>query len=244
MSCLAALLTGNHDITCNEELPALCPTGQRNVTSYLQRYRMPYAESGAVNNMWFSFDYGLVHFVSIDTEVNNPVGPEGPGTYINAGPFGNQLAWLQADLKKAHSNRAKVPWIFVAGHRPYYTSNTANVLATARPIFEPLFLEYGVDIVYFGHVHWYERMYPINNSTATQKDYTNPTAPIYFLPASAGNVEGLDTGSITQNYTAFLDDKHYGFGLLTVQNATHLNWTFYESATLQVLDTVQIYKKH
>ena len=145
---------GNHDITCNEELPQLCPTGQRNVTSYLQRYRMPYAESGAVNNMWFSFDYGLVHFISIDTEVNIPVGPEGPGTYINAGPFGNQLAWLAADLKKAAANRAKVPWIMVAGHRPFYTSNSANILSAARPLFEPLFLQYGVDIVYFGHVHW------------------------------------------------------------------------------------------
>ncbi|MCJ1296873.1 hypothetical protein MMC34_008441 [Xylographa carneopallida] len=234
---------GNHDITCNEEVPALCPTGQRNVTSYLQRYRMPYAESGAVNNMYFSFDYGLVHFISIDTEVNNAAGPEGPGTLLNAGPFGNQLAWLQADLKKAATNRAKVPWIFVAGHRPFFTSNTDNKLSAAQAIFEPLFLQYGVDAVFFGHVHWYERMYPIRNGTATQFNYNNPTAPIYFLPASAGNVEGLDSGSITQNYTAFLDTTHYGFGLMHIQNATHMNWTFYESATLQILDQVQINKK-
>ena len=87
-------------------------------------------------------------------------------------------------------------------------------------------------------------MYPIRNGTATQHNYTQPTAPIYFLPASAGNVEGLDSGSITQNYTAFLDDTHFGFGLLEVVNVTHLNWTFYESKTLHVLDSVQIYKKH
>ena len=234
---------GNHDITCSEALPFLCPTGQRNVTSYLQRYRMPYAESGAVNNMYFSFDYGLVHFISIDTEVNNDAGPERPGTLLNAGPFGNQLAWLQADLKKAAANRATVPWIFVAGHRPFFTSNTDNKLTAAQAIFEPLFLQYGVDAVFFGHVHWYERMYPIRNGTATQFNYNNPTAPIYFLPASAGNVEGLDSGSITQDYTAFLDDTHFGFGLMHIQNATHMNWTFYESATMQVLDTVQINKK-
>ena len=234
---------GNHDITCNEELPFLCPDSQRNVTSYLQRYRMPYGGSGAVNNMYFSFDYGLVHFISIDTEVNIAPGPEGPGTYINAGPFpGNQLAWLEADLKKAAANRATVPWIIVAGHRPYYTSNSDNILAAARPLFEPLFVKYGVDVVYFGHVHWYERMYPTNNGTVTQTNYSEPTAPVYFISASAGNVEGLDTGKATQPYTAFLDDKHFGFGLLNVQNATHLNWTFYESKTRQLLDTVEITK--
>ena len=145
---------GNHDITCNEALPALCPSGQRNVSSYLQRYRMPAVESGAINNMWFSFDHGLVHFVSIDTEVDYPDSPEGPGTYINAGPFGNQLGWLAADLKKAVANRANVPWIIVSGHRPFYTSDVGNTPSASRLLFEPLFLEYDVDIVYFGHVHW------------------------------------------------------------------------------------------
>ena len=191
--------------------------------------------------MWFSFDYGLVHFVSIDLEVDYPGAPEGPGTYINAGPFGDQLAWLAADLKKAAANRAVVPWIIVSGHRPYYTSSGGKSSSAARVIFEPLFLQYGVDIVYFGHVHWYERMYPINNGTVTQDNYTNPTAPIYIVSGAAGNVEGLDKlRGNKQSVTAFLDDAHYGFGLLTVQNATHLNWTFYESATLQVLDSVEV----
>ena len=236
------LCPGNHDITCNEVLPFLCPSGQRNVTSYLQRYRMPAVESGAVNNMWYSFDYGLVHFVSVDTEVAYPGSPEGPGTYMNAGPFGDQLAWLEADLQKAAANRAQVPWIIVAGHRPYYSSSVIDTLpAAARSLFEPVFLKYGVDVVYFGHVHWYERMYAINNGSVTQQNYTDPAAPVYLVSGSAGNFEGLDKSyGITKPYTAFLDDTHYGFGLLRVLNATHLNWTFYESATLQVLDSVEI----
>ena len=154
---------GNHDITCSEALPFLCPAGQRNVTSYLQRYRMPYAESGAVNNMWFSFDYGLAHFVSIDLEVEYPGSPEGPGSYINAGPFGDQLAWLAADLKKAARNRAAVPWIIVSGHRPFYTSSGGSrTPSAARQLFEPLFLQYGVDIVFFGHVHWFGHTQPMS----------------------------------------------------------------------------------
>ena len=145
---------GNHEATCSEALPLLCPDGQRNFTSYRTRFRMPARESGAVNNMWFSFDYGLVHFVSIDTEVDYPNSPEGRGTWGDAGPFGDQLGWLQQDLDKAMRNRKSVPWIIVMGHRPYYSSGAVSL--AARAAFEPLFLQYEVDIVYFGHVHYYE----------------------------------------------------------------------------------------
>ena len=112
---------------------------------------MPARESGAVNNMWYSFDYAQVHFISIDTEVSFTDSPEGPGTRLNAGPFGDQLSWLEADLKKATANRAQVPWIVVAGHRPYYTSSGGT--ASVQKAFEPLFLQYGVDVVFLGHVH-------------------------------------------------------------------------------------------
>jgi hypothetical protein len=67
-----------------QALPFACAEAHRNFTAYLHRFRMPFAESGAVNNMWHSFDYGLVHFVSISTETDFPGAPEGPGTYLNA----------------------------------------------------------------------------------------------------------------------------------------------------------------
>ena len=87
-------------------------------------------------------------------------------------------------------------------------------------------------------------MYPLRNGTVTQTDYNNPSAPVYIVSASTGNVEGLvKLKGEKQKYTAVLDDQHYGFGLLRVHNATHANWTFYESATLQVLDSVEIVKE-
>ena len=145
---------GNHEATCSEETPEICPEGQRNFTSYRERFRMPAVESGAVNNMYFSFDYGLVHFISIDTEVSYPDSPEGPGTWGNAGPFGDQLAWLAADLKKAVANRKNVPWILVSGHRPFYSSSADGLWPASQQYFEPLFVQYAVDIVYWGHIHW------------------------------------------------------------------------------------------
>jgi len=205
---------------------------------------MPARQSGGINNMYFSFDYGQVHFISVDTEVGYPNSPEGPGTPMNGGPFGDQLAWLEADLKKAVANRAQVPWILVAGHRPYYSSTgESGIWDASRPAFEPLFLQYDVDIVYWGHVHWYERMWPTGvNGTVQQKSYVNAQAPVYFISASTGNVEGLTSGNITRDFTAFLDSHHFGLGILEVHNATHLDWKFYESDNQQLIDEVTIVK--
>lgn len=33
-----------------------------------------------------------------------------------------------------------------------------------RNAFEDLFLEYGVDAYFSGHIHWYERMYPLKKN--------------------------------------------------------------------------------
>ena len=49
-------------------------------------------------------------------------------------------------------------------------------------------------------------MYPTGtNGTVQQKSYVDAQAPIYFISASTGNVEGLTRGNITRDFTAFLD---------------------------------------
>ena len=50
----------------------------RNFTTYQHRFRMPGSESGGVGNFWYSFDYGLAHFVSVDGETDFPYSPEWP----------------------------------------------------------------------------------------------------------------------------------------------------------------------
>ena len=67
-----------------------------------------------------------MHYVSIDTEVAFPNSPEGPGTTLASGPFGDQLTWLKNDLIKANANRRQVPWIVVGGHRPFYASEASG----------------------------------------------------------------------------------------------------------------------
>lgn len=60
---------------------------------------------------------------------------------------------------EANKNRATRPWIFVQGHRPMYQGKSIN--ADFQAAMEEMFYEYGVDIYFSGHVHSYERDYPV-----------------------------------------------------------------------------------
>ena len=70
-----------------------------------------------------------------------------------------QLAWLAEDL--ASVNRTKTPWVFAMTHRPMYSSQVSSYQTNVRNAFEPLMLRYNVDAYFAGHIHWYERMYPL-----------------------------------------------------------------------------------
>lgn len=132
---------------------------------------MPGRESGGVSNFWYSFDYGLAHFISFNGETDYPNSPEASfardvkggekmpkanETYItDSGPFGavngdiakkesyEQYKWLQQDLAKV--DRTKTPWVIAMSHRPMYSSQVSAYQANMRNAFEDLFLEYGVD---------------------------------------------------------------------------------------------------
>ncbi|KAI6753886.1 hypothetical protein HG530_013062 [Fusarium avenaceum] len=53
-----------------------CPPSQRNFTAFQNRFHMAGEKSGGVGNFWHSFDYGLAHFISIDTETDYAQSPD------------------------------------------------------------------------------------------------------------------------------------------------------------------------
>ena len=113
------LCPGNHEANCDnggttdkatgqKYNESICMVGQTNFTGYINHFRMPSDVSGGVGNFWYSWDYGMVHFVQFNTETDFPDAPEG----VYSGPFGGpgqQLAWLEADL--AAVNRTVTPWV-------------------------------------------------------------------------------------------------------------------------------------
>jgi len=236
-------LPGNHETTCNEATPHVCPIALTNYTAYRTRWEFNNAASGGTQNMWYSFDYGMAHFIQVDTETDFPGSPEGPGTRLGGGPFGNQLAWIEADLQKAVGNRANVPWIIMSGHRPVWFSGGQD--PDVNTFLLPLIEQYKVDIYFAGHEHIYERYWPINSQgQASQKDYNNPSDPIYIVNGAGGNVEGHQSGSGNTSYLAYRNDQDFGWGRFTFMNVSTLHWEFFWGDMNTLIDECYIYKPY
>jgi len=194
------VLPGNHETECHS--PAcIAQSALRghlaNFTAYQARWQMPSKESGGVLNMWYSFDYGNVHFISMNSETDFDNAPEqGAGAGIKNlldgsthvfdsgyfAPNGTYRQWLINDLKKAHANRAERPWIVAAGHRPALEGNgTVNTPSWSDLILD-IMEEYEVDLYLAGHVHGYLRTKP-------GKGNTRKFPKAYVTTGGAGNVE-------------------------------------------------------
>lgn len=102
---------------------------------------------GESGEEWWSFDYGDVHFLGLDV---NALTGEDVMTLMQ-----EQVEWARADL--ADSN-ALFKVVFF--HYPIYSSTwEGGVNESLRELWEPIFLENGVDVVFNGHMHCYEHFY-------------------------------------------------------------------------------------
>jgi hypothetical protein len=124
--------SGNHDYRVDD------------AATFRQVFALPENGGPAGVERWFSFDWGDVHFVALDTE---RVGSE-------------QSAWLDADLA---SNA--LPWTVVYMHKPPYSSGAHGSSLDVRDAFSPIFERHGVQLVLSGHDHDYERTRPIGGVT-------------------------------------------------------------------------------
>ncbi|KAH8691669.1 Metallo-dependent phosphatase-like protein [Talaromyces proteolyticus] len=256
---------GNHEANCDNGgttdkahnisyTVSICAPGQTNFTGFRNHFRMPSAESGGVENFWYSFDNGMVHYIQFDTETDLGHGLTGPDEVggsedEDSGPFSQikdaQLKWLEGDL--ASVDRRKTPWVVVGGHRPWYISGqneSSTVCLDCQSVFEPYFIKYDVDLVLSGHVHLYERNVPIANYVADPNGLNNPKAPWYITNGAAGHYDGLDSLVYPlQPYSAVAFDDAYGWSRLTFHNKTHLTHEFVASRNGSVLDSATLYKE-
>ena len=94
------------------------------------------------NERWYSFDHENVHVVALEIDSH--------AAYWAGSP---QAQWLENDL--AHTTQ---PWKVVFFHIPPYSSGSEHGSdQQVRAALEPLFIRYGVDLVFNGHDHDYER---------------------------------------------------------------------------------------
>ena len=131
---------------------------------------------------YFSFVRDHVRFFAIDT--NRLDAP--------------QLTWLEETLSAAQE-----PWKIVYFHHPIYSNakrHGSNVELRVR--LEPIFVRYGVQVVFAGHDHTYERLKP-------QKGIT------YFVAGSGGQLR--EGGMERSDSTAVAFDREQAFMLVEIE---------------------------
>jgi len=249
---VAEVAPGNHEYSCGTKT---CSSIGSGFTGYINKFALPLETYGGSTPMWYSFHRGNAHWVVISTETDYP-----HAFYPTS--FGNQLQWLDADLKAAVAARAVRPWIFVVGHRPVYTSMKGYYAcdktrcwptgdgAVVQGAFESLLLKYNVDMYISGHVHSYSRTYPIAvNGTSFTTSYVAPKSPVYLNVGCGGNEDGLSLGYNATVPWAATFYEGWGFGIMSLSeddtNSQHnAQWTFYASSDGSVQDSFKLTKPY
>jgi predicted MPP superfamily phosphohydrolase len=113
-----------------------------------------------------------------------------------------QLQWLEKELTASGSD-----WKIVFFHHPLYSSGMHGSDIQLREQLEPLFLKYGVDVVFSGHEHFYERI--------------KPQKGIYYF--TSGGAAKLREGDVNKtDLTAKSFDTGYHFMLIELtKDALH-----------------------
>ncbi|MCP5055930.1 MAG: metallophosphoesterase family protein [bacterium] len=133
---------------------------------YYDSFSMPIlGEAGGVASLteaYYSFDYGNIHFVSLDSHDTDRSAPANPETNIcPPGEGGAMYQWLCADLAATDRDFVIAFW-----HHPPYTrgshnsdscSDSGGRMCDMREHFLPVLEYYGVDLQLTGHSHSYER---------------------------------------------------------------------------------------
>ena len=101
-----------------------------------QRFYKPFNMEG---NRYYTFKKGNVRFFALDSNYMDRV----------------QLGWLEQELKDSGSD-----WKIAYFHHPLYASGKHGSQTDLRAVLEPLLVAHGVNVVFAGHEHFYQRIKP------------------------------------------------------------------------------------
>lgn len=167
---------GNHDYNNGASTATTVP--------YFTHFQTPTnGESGGVasnNPAYYSYDYGNVHFLSLDSY----------GTVASQKMYdttGAQTQWIKQDLA---ANTKK--WVIAYWHHPPYTmgshnSDTEGDLVNIHTRFIKILERYGVDMIITGHSHDYERSKLMNGHYGNEASFNALT---HNLSSSSGKYDG------------------------------------------------------
>lgn len=146
--------------------------------NYLMQFAQPQTSDPQQSELYFSFDYGPIHFVFLN---DTPYRGDYTG---NVG--GTQLTWLRADLTRANMNRSRVPFIIAVHHKPCFGSSrhsSSEDTLFLRRTWPPVFDQFGVDLVLNGHEHDFELSKQLDGNG---NEVSGRRGTYYMVAAGAG----------------------------------------------------------
>ena len=200
---------------------------------------------------YYSFEYNNIHFLMMDSESSYLPGSDPDFSNLEDS---EQYRFVENDLSNASNNQA-IKWIIVMSHRQFYSSlcgehDSCEPIKKFREAYHPLFEKYGVDVLFSGHAHNYQRTYPlfyndINSSQPIieQKGETENTSwkGMFQIIVGTGGID-FDDFSNQEPFIVYQEDSHYGFLNVDVIDQGNVLLGRYNTNTGDVLDEFKIVK--
>jgi Calcineurin-like phosphoesterase len=182
-----------------------------------------YMSAFGLSKTYYSFTYGNVRVIVMDTDHDS---------YSKGSA---QYNFVISQLQQA-STDSNIKWIIVYMHKQMYTSsntcsssscsNTGSDATNLRNIYHSQFGKYGVDVVLNGHVHNFQRTFPIKYdsgspsspivTSSASTDYFDPYGQIFALVGTGGvNIHALSGKS---SWVKYQQDDRFGALDIDIQN--------------------------
>ena len=164
-----APVLGNHE-TYNQDWKVRMPE------AYLRHFSLPANGDAERRNQFYSFDYGSVHFIVLNTQFDEMES-------FQPGLLEAEKEWFVNDITQTWKK-----WKIVLMHKDVLTYEVQNRsdrqagISDIGKYWMPLFDKYGIDVVLTGHLHTYRRRERLYNF---QPDIRGP---LYIVTGVAGNV--------------------------------------------------------
>ena len=184
--------------------------GEGDLFWYRKYHRLPDSEA------YYSFRYGNAEFFMLNSN-------ERETQFV---PEGEQYTWLEKALQKSDAT-----WKFVAHHHAPYSADEndygnswegkSNYGDPAMRPIVPLYEKYGVDMVFFGHLHTYQRSLPILDDLVEEKQ------GVIYVQCGGGGGNLEDFAPARAWFSAKTYRGHH-YATITI-NGKHLQYRVFDS---------------
>lgn len=136
---------------------------------------------------------------------------------------------MQADL--AAVDRTKTPWVVALVHKDW------DMESEAYQAFYPVLEAGKVDVLFCGHIHYYNRFMPYDAVTketdsasvsgpTNNQVYTNPKFLVNIVTGASGDKEGETPCVVNVLPPSVTCDVDYGYGIWTAVDANTATWSY------------------